>query len=103
MTRHLTYSPEDLASLCRRHGIERLFFFGSVLRDDFDPERSDVDVLVAFTPEVEARLTYLRLGGIAAELEDLLGRRVDLSLANSLDRRMRDSILASAEVQYDAA
>lgn len=103
MAHHLTYNPDDLAVLCRRHSIERLLFFGSVLREDFEPERSDVDVLVVFAPDAEARLTYLKLGGIAVELEDLLGRRVDLSLANSLDRGLRDSILASAEVQYDAA
>ena len=103
MVRNIDYKPEDLSRFCKRHGIVRLSFFGSVLRDDFDPKRSDIDVLVEFAPDAESGLTYFRLGGIAAGLEDLLGRRVDLSLANSLDRDMRDSILSSAQVQYDAA
>ncbi|MEO7839555.1 MAG: nucleotidyltransferase domain-containing protein [Anaerolineales bacterium] len=36
-----------LAAFCRRHRIQKLAFFGSVLRDDFKPA-SDVDVLVEF-------------------------------------------------------
>jgi len=31
-------------------GISKLELFGSVLRDDFDAIRSDVDVLVTFQP-----------------------------------------------------
>ena len=40
--------PLDLerhAEFCRRWGVRELALFGSVLRDEFDPERSDVDVL----------------------------------------------------------
>lgn len=103
MAQNVAVQPDDLSRFCEQHGIVRLSFFGSVLRDDLDPQRSDIDVLVEFTPQAEEALTYFRLGGIAAGLEDLLGRRVDLSLANSLDKAMRDTILSSAEVQYDAA
>ena len=103
MVSNIDYKPDDLSRFCQRHGIVRLSFFGSVLRDDFDPQRSDIDVLVEFAAEAEAELTYFRLGGIAADLQDLLGRRVDLSMANSLDLGMRDTILSSAQVQYDAA
>ena len=103
MVRNIDYKQDDLTRFCQRHGIVRLSFFGSVLRDDFDPRSSDIDVLVEFTPESEAGLTYFRLGGIAADLQDMLGRPVDLSMANSLDSDLRDTILSSAEVQYDAA
>ena len=41
---------EQIAEFCRKWGIRKLSFFGSVVRDDFDPERSDVDVLVEFSP-----------------------------------------------------
>jgi len=41
---------EELAAFCRRAGVLRLSFFGSVLREDFGPE-SDIDVLVEFEPE----------------------------------------------------
>jgi len=36
---------ERIAEFCRAHGIRKLSLFGSVLRDDFDPARSDVDAL----------------------------------------------------------
>lgn len=96
-------NTRSLASFCRSHGIRRLSFFGSVLRPDFDAQRSDVDVLVEFEPQAEQGLTYFDLARMKRELESLFGRAVDLALANSLDRHFRDEILATAQVQYDAA
>src|SRR4051794_41952964 len=46
---------EEIAAFCRKWGIKRLSFFGSIVRDDFDPERSDVDVLVELRPDTKAR------------------------------------------------
>ncbi|MGD0413152.1 MAG: nucleotidyltransferase domain-containing protein [Verrucomicrobiota bacterium] len=40
---------ERIAEFCRARGIRKLSLFGSVLRDDFDPARSDVDVLAEFS------------------------------------------------------
>lgn len=86
-----------LADLCRRHHIRRLSFFGSVLRDDFAPS-SDIDVLVEFEP---GRPVGLRLIRIQGELSELLGgREVDLVTPKFLHRRIRDRVLAEAEVQY---
>lgn len=102
MVAQLKINDDDLAAFCRRHRIRKLAFFGSVLREDFTPQ-SDVDVLVEFQPEADRQLTYFRLAKIQLELAQLLGRRVELSLANALDHRLRDEILQTAEVQYDAA
>ena len=41
---------EKIAEFCRARGIRKLSLFGSVLREDFDPARSDVDVLAEFEP-----------------------------------------------------
>jgi len=41
---------EKIAAFCRARGIRKLSLFGSVLREDFDPARSDVDVLAEFEP-----------------------------------------------------
>ncbi len=41
---------EKIAEFCLARGIRKLSLFGSVLRDDFDPARSDVDVLAEFEP-----------------------------------------------------
>ena len=50
--------------------------FGSVLRDDFDPERSDVDVLAEFEPGALMGVGF-RYFGYGEELGRIIGRRVD--------------------------
>jgi len=47
----IEFDRERVAAFCRDRGIVRLSVFGSVLRDDFDSARSDIDVLADFKPE----------------------------------------------------
>lgn len=71
---------ERIAEFCRKWGIRKLSFFGSVVRDDFDPERSDVDVLVEFKPDCTPGLEFF--GTIPSELSAILGgRKVDMMTA----------------------
>ncbi|MBY0313840.1 MAG: nucleotidyltransferase family protein [Phycisphaerales bacterium] len=95
----LTIPPNELASICRRHNVARLSLFGSVLRDDFRPD-SDVDVLVEFHPGQTPG--YIALGGLVVELEQLLGRPVDLHTPRSLSEFFREQVLREAQVQYAA-
>ena len=67
---------ERIAAFCRARGIRRLSLFGSVLRDDFDPQRSDVDVLAEFEPGA-LRGVGFRYFGYGEELAAILGRKVD--------------------------
>ena len=67
----------EIAALCRQYGVRRLAVFGSVLRRDFDPDTSDVDVAVEFGPprgDSVARQYF----DFKADLEQLLRRPVDL-------------------------
>ncbi|MEA2512553.1 MAG: uncharacterized protein QOJ59_2040 [Thermomicrobiales bacterium] len=91
---------EQIADICRRYRVSELSIFGSVLRDDFRPD-SDVDLLVEF--ESDARIGFIELGRLEQELEDLLGRKIDLGTKRSLRPELRDEILGSAPVLYDAA
>ena len=50
--------------------------FGSVLRHDFDPQRSDVDVLAEFEPGVLKQVGF-RYFGYGQELAAIIGRKVD--------------------------
>jgi uncharacterized protein len=88
---------EQIAEFCRKWGIRRLAFFGSVVRDDFGPE-SDVDVLVEFrgrTPGLKFFHT------VPNELSEILGgREVDLLTFNSINRWMRREVLAEAVEEY---
>ncbi|RYF25093.1 MAG: DNA polymerase III subunit beta [Comamonadaceae bacterium] len=66
-----------IAAICERYGVRRLEVFGSAARaQDFDPDRSDVDFLVEFSPDAPVGLPSFF--GIKAALEQLLGRPVDL-------------------------
>jgi hypothetical protein len=89
---------DRIAEFCRRHHIRKLAMFGSVLRDDFRPD-SDVDILVDFAPDHVPG--FIRLFQIEEELSALLnGRKLDLVTPKFLNHRIRDRVLATAEVQY---
>ncbi|MBI4909892.1 MAG: nucleotidyltransferase family protein [Acidobacteria bacterium] len=91
--------PVHLAKLCRRYHVQRLFLFGSVLRDDFGPA-SDIDVLVEFTPGHEPGLAFFTF---EAELTTLMGRKADLHTKDFLSRHIRATALSGAELLYAAA
>ena len=89
---------EDLAALCRARGVRKLSLFGSVLRDDFDPTRSDVDVLVEYLP---GRHLGTRHFDFQDELAGLLGRKVDLCTPPMLSGFFRKDALADAMAVYE--
>ena len=99
MSLRIEVDQESLAGFCRRGGIRRLSFFGSVLRDDFGPE-SDVDVLVEFEPD--ANVGLFEFVDLQRELSELLGHEVDLHTPASLSHLFRDRVVSSAEVAYAA-
>ena len=96
---NLPVGREQIAEFCRRHHVRRLSLFGSVLRDDFRPD-SDVDVLVEFEP---GHTPGWEIIAIEEEFSQLLGgRKVDLVSPKCLLRGLKDRVLASAVVQYEA-
>jgi predicted nucleotidyltransferase len=98
MAKAISIDHAGLAALCQRHHIRRLSLFGSALRADFRPD-SDVDVLVEFEPGQAPG--FLAIYEVEVELSKLLdGRTVNLVTERSLNRRLRDRVLSSAEVQY---
>ena len=99
MSLHFEIEHERVAEFCRRNPIQRLAFFGSVLRDDFGPQ-SDVDMLVEFTPQ--AHVTLLDMVRMQDELSEIIGRRVDLRTKGFLSRYFRDQVLAEAEAEFVA-
>src|SRR5690242_9831249 len=88
---------EEIAAFCRKWGIRKLAFFGSVVRDDFGPE-SDVDVLVEFRDRTPG-LKFFHT--VPSELSAILdGRRVDLMTPDSLSNWMQREVAQSAVVEY---
>lgn len=95
---------DKLQTFCQQWQIQELAVFGSVLRDDFSLEKSDVDFLAVFDPA--SRWSLLDRVRMESDLEMLLQRKVDL-----LDREevelspnwlRRRAILQSARVIYAA-
>jgi uncharacterized protein len=66
----------QIARFCQERGIRKLSLFGSVLRHDFDPRRSDVDVLAEFEPDVLKHVGF-QYFGYGKELAAILGLKVD--------------------------
>jgi uncharacterized protein len=89
-----------LAEFCRKWQIRELSVFGSVLRDDFNPD-SDVDFLVSFEPGTP--LDIDRLLDMKEELEARLGRPVDLVEKEAMRNPWRrHEILKTRQVIYAA-
>lgn len=73
----------DIADLCQRAGARRLDLFGSAVRDDFDPARSDLDFIVVF--DELAPVAYAdAFFSLKEGLERLFARPVDLVVERSI-------------------
>jgi predicted nucleotidyltransferase len=75
---------EDIRALCREYGVVRLDIFGSATREDFESQRSDIDLLVEFAPETDLGPWMARFFELQERLETLLGRKVDLVMAKGV-------------------
>jgi len=75
--------------ILRNYAVLRAGLFGSVVRGTLGPE-SDIDVLV----EMPKGASLLDLAGLGLELEQALGRKVDVLTYRSLHPQLRDRILA---------
>jgi len=91
---------EKIAEFCRARGIRKLSLFGSVVRDDFDPARSDMDVLAEFVPEVLAKTgsEYFLYG---EQLEEIIGRKVDF--CSHLNKFVEAEVRHEALLIYEQA
>ena len=83
MYRQIDQHREQIAAICRQYRVRRLALFGSALRSDFDPARSDLDFVVEFEPLPEGTYADTYFGLIEA-LERLFQRHVDLVEAGSV-------------------
>jgi len=80
-----------ILALARLHGASNLRVFGSVARRESRPG-SDIDFLI----DLEAGRDLFDLGGLQADLRDLLGTSVDLVESSCLHPYIRDRVLFEA-------
>jgi predicted nucleotidyltransferase len=74
----------ELADVCKRYGVERLYVFGSAATGQFELESSDLDFIVELAGREPTGAYADRYFGLVQELERLFGRKVDLITAESV-------------------
>lgn len=72
-----------------RHHIKRAGIFGSMAKGEVTPE-SDIDILV----ELGEQISLLEFVGIKYELEDLLGKKVDLVEYQAVKPKLKNQIMS---------
>jgi predicted nucleotidyltransferase len=82
---------EDILRIAAKHGAHNVRVFGSVARGEAD-DKSDIDVLV----EMEPGRSLLDMGGLLMDLQELLGRKVDVVSEKGLRDRIRDRVMKEA-------
>ena len=87
----LEKKKEEILRIAARHGARNVRVFGSVARGEARPE-SDVDLLVEVGPD----RTPFFPGGLIADLEDLLGKKVQVVTREDLHWYIRDRVLEEA-------
>ncbi|EKQ51549.1 MAG: putative nucleotidyltransferase [Methanobacterium sp. Maddingley MBC34] len=94
MKDHITRSSEvlkikkEIIPILERYGIKKAGLFGSVVRGELK-EDSDLDILV----QIEGEVSLLDFVGLKLDLEDRLGRKVDLVEYSTIKPLLRESIL----------
>jgi len=78
---------EEIASACQRYGIERLFVFGSALRDDFRLGENDIDLLVEFGPLDITRRFHIYLDARDA-FRKIFQSEVDLVMCGAVKNKV---------------
>lgn len=82
---------EEILRIAAAYGARHLRVFGSAARGEAD-EASDIDFVV----ELEPGRSLFDLGGLQADLEALLGRRVDVVTERGIRARIRERVLREA-------
>ncbi|NMG03328.1 nucleotidyltransferase family protein [Azoarcus taiwanensis] len=93
---------EQITELCRSLDVKRLDVFGSVVRDDFDVDTSDLDFLVTIGDKTASDYSEAWLT-LHERLERLLGRKIDLITIDALKNPyFREEVLNTRMKLYEA-
>ena len=87
----ITINREEILKICAKHGAKNVRVFGSFARGEAGPD-SNVDFLVDVGPKHSSFFP----GGLLMDLQDLLGRRVNIVEPEALHSHIRDRVLKEA-------
>jgi predicted nucleotidyltransferase len=84
---------DKIHPILKKYRVGKAALFGSTVRGTAT-RRSDIDILV----EMPRKASLLDLAGLKIELEETLGKKVDVLTYNSLHPLLRERILRSQEI-----
>ena len=87
---------EIIISLLKKHGAIKIGIFVSYARGEERPD-SDIDILVEFS-ETKGLLEFI---GIGFELEDILGKKIDLFTEENLRPIIKANVMEDLVVIYE--
>ena len=93
------YKPQ-LIELSKTCSVERLDLVGSAVREDFDAERSDIDVLIQFAGKEKLFHRYFDL---KFKLEELFVKKVDMLQEGAIENPYVKASLEKDRVSVYAA
>ncbi len=101
----MTIPQNILETFCKKWKVKTFYFFGSVLRSDFNEKESDIDIMVEFLDEAEwSLLDHVEMRD---ELISITGHPVDLLTKRSIERSQnkirKEEILRTAKAIYESA
>ena len=83
---------DEILAIAAKHGAYNVRIFGSVARGEETPT-SDIDFLIDYDL---SKTSPWFPGGLLADLEDLLGCKVDIVTEKGLHQLIRDRVLKEA-------
>jgi len=89
--RLLNEKRDDIRAVASRHGASNVRIFGSVARGEAGPD-SDIDFLIDAGPTTSSWFP----AGLILDLEEILGRRVEVVTEKALSPFIRDHVLSEA-------
>ena len=83
---------EAIQQIAARHGAYNIRLFGSTVRGD-DTAKSDIDLLEETGPETSSWFP----AGLVLDLQDILGRRVEVVTEKAINPAIRENVLREAK------
>jgi predicted nucleotidyltransferase len=88
MNKNVEQIKRKILPVLNRYGVTKVGLFGSCIRDEMATD-SDIDILV----EIEKDISLLDFVGLKLEIEEVLGRKVDLVEYDTIKPLLRERIL----------